>query len=198
MFDLKVINAVLGEMEEERGIPRERMLDAIEQSLATAYKKEFGKRGQIITCKFDIDAGTTVFNQIKIVVDESMLKPELQDGEEDVEEEEAEGEEGEKKVRFDEEKHIMLSTAKMIKRDANVGDELVFPLESKDDFGRIAAQTAKQVIMQKIREAEKDSALSEFGQKAGDIVMGSAGQEYRAADPRLQTCRRRDFRTRRP
>jgi N utilization substance protein A len=66
----------------------------------------------------------------------------------------------------------MLSTAKMIKRDAEVGDELSFPLESKDDFGRIAAQTAKQVIMQKIREAEKDSALAEFGQKAGDIVIG--------------------------
>ena len=174
MFDLKVIHAVLGEMEEERGIPRERMIDAIEQSLATAYKKEFGKRGQIITCKFDLEAGATVFSQIKIVVDESMLKPELADGEEEVEEEETEDEEGEKKIRFDEEKHIMLSTAKMIKRDTNVGDELVFPLESKDDFGRIAAQTAKQVIMQKIREAEKDSALSEFGQKAGDIVMGFA------------------------
>ncbi len=174
MFDLKVIHAVLGEMEEERGIPRERMIDAIEQSLATAYKKEFGKRGQIITCKFDLEAGATVFNQIKIVVDESMLKPALEEGEEEVEEEETEDEEGEKKIRFDEEKHIMLSTAKMIKRDANVGDELVFPLESKDDFGRIAAQTAKQVIMQKIREAEKDSALSEFGQKAGDIVIGFA------------------------
>lgn len=174
MFDLKVINAVLGEMEEERGIPRERMIDAIEQSLATAYKKEFGKRGQIITCKFDLDAGGTVFNQVKIVVDEGMLKPDLAEGEEEVEEEETEDEDGEKKIRFDEEKHIMLSTAKMIKRDAQVGDELTFPLESKDDFGRIAAQTAKQVIMQKIREAEKDSALSEFGQKAGDIVMGFA------------------------
>jgi transcription termination/antitermination protein NusA len=174
MFDLKVINAVLGEMEEERGIPRERMIDAIEQSLATAYKKEFGKRGQIITCKFDLDGGGTVFNQIKIVVDESMLKPELADGEEEVEEEENDEEEGEKKIRFDEEKHIMLSTARMIKRDAEVGDELTFPLESKDDFGRIAAQTAKQVIMQKIREAEKDSALAEFGQKAGDIVLGFA------------------------
>jgi transcription termination/antitermination protein NusA len=173
MFDLKVIHAVLGEMEEERGIPRERMLDAIEQSLATAYKKEFGKRGQIITCKFDLESGTTTFNQVKIVVDESMLKPELADGEEEPEEEESE-EEGEKKVRFDEEKHIMLSTARMIKRDTEVGDELVFPLEPKDDFGRIAAQTAKQVIMQKIREAEKDSALSEFGQKAGDIVLGFA------------------------
>ena len=172
MFDLKVIHAVLGEMEEERGIPRERMIDAIEQSLATAYKKEFGKRGQIITCKFDLEGGMTIFNQVKIVVDESMLKPELADGEEDVEEEETEDEEGEKKIRFDEEKHIMLTTAKMIKRDAQIGDELTFPLESKDDFGRIAAQTAKQVIMQKIREAEKDSALAEFGQKAGDIVIG--------------------------
>ena len=76
MFDLKVINSVLGEMEEERGIPRERMLAAMEEALATAYRKEFGKRGQILTCAFDMDTGTTTFNQIKIVVDASMLKPE--------------------------------------------------------------------------------------------------------------------------
>lgn len=178
MFDLKVINSVLAEMEEERGIPRERMLDAMEQALATAYKKEFGKRGQIITCKFDLNVGTTTFNQIKIVVDESMLKPEPEldeEGnpiEEETEEEAEDGDEGDKKVRFDDEKHIMISTARMIKKDVQLGEELVFPLENKDDFGRIAAQTAKQVIMQKIREAEKDSALSEFGQKAGDIVVG--------------------------
>lgn len=176
MFDLKVINSVLAEMEEERGIPRERMLDAMEQALATAYKKEFGKRGQIINCKFDLSVGTTTFNQIKIVVDESMLKPEPElDGEGnplEEEPEENEAEDGEKKVRFDDEKHIMISTARMIKKDAKLGEELVFPLENKDDFGRIAAQTAKQVIMQKIREAEKDSALAEFGQKAGDIVVG--------------------------
>ncbi len=171
MFDLKVINAVLQEMEEERGIPREKMIDAIEQSLATAYKKEFGKRGQIVTAKFDLNTGATNFSQIKIVVDESMLKPELAEGEEVTEEEEVE-EEGEKKVRFDDEKHIMISTARMIKKDVQLGEELVFPLEPKDDFGRIAAQTAKQVIVQKIREAEKDAALAEFGQKAGDIVIG--------------------------
>lgn len=180
MFDLKVINSVLAELEEERGIPRERMIDTIEQALATAYKKEFGKRGQIITCKFDMDTGTTTFNQIKIVVDESMLKPEPEldedgnpieeEGEEVTDDTDAE----EKKVRFDEEKHIMINTARMIKKDVELGEELVFPLESKDDFGRIAAQTAKQVIMQRIREAEKESALSEFGQKAGDIVIGHA------------------------
>lgn len=171
MFDLKVINAVLTEMEEERGIPREKLINAIEQSLATAYKKEFGKRGQIITAKFDINTGTTIFNQIKIVVDESMLKPELADGE--VEETESEEiNENDTRVRFDEEKHIMISTARMIKKDVQINDELVFPLEAKEEFGRIAAQTAKQVIVQKIREAEKDAALAEFGQKAGDIIVG--------------------------
>lgn len=174
MFDLKVINSVLGEMEEERGIPRERMMAAIEEALAMAYKKEFGKRGQIVTCEFDMDTGTTNFNQIKIVVDESMLKPEPELDEEGnpIEEEEEEVDEDDTRVRFDEEKHIMISTAKMIKKDVQLGDELIFPLEPKDDFGRIAAQTAKQVIMQKVREAEKESALSEFGQKAGDIVIG--------------------------
>jgi N utilization substance protein A len=172
MFDLKVIHSVLGELEEERGIPREKMIDAIEQALATAYKKEFGKRGQIVTCRFDLASGDTIFNQVKIVVDESMLRTdEPVEGEEEAEEELViDGET--KKVRFDEEKHIMIDTARMIKRDVELGEELVFPLESKDDFGRIAAQTAKQVIVQKIREAEKESALAEFGQKAGDIVMG--------------------------
>lgn len=171
MFDLKVIHSVLGELEEERGIPREKMIDAIEQALATAYKKEFGKRGQIVTCRFDLASGDTIFNQVKIAVDESMLRTdEPVEGEEENEEEISL--DGTKKVRFDEEKHIMIDTARMIKRDVELGEELVFPLESKDDFGRIAAQTAKQVIVQKIREAEKESALAEFGQKAGDIVMG--------------------------
>ena len=179
MFDLKVIHSVLGEMEEERGVPRAKMMDAIEQALATAYKKEYGKRGQVIRAAFDLDAGTTNFEQLKTVVDESMLKPELADGEEpDKEEEEEPTEEladGEvRKVRFDAEKHIMIDNAKLIKKDVELGEELIFPLEGKDDFGRIAAQTAKQVIIQKIREAEKESALAEFGQKEGDIIMGHA------------------------
>lgn len=172
MFDLKVINSVLEEMENERGIPREKMFDAIEQALATAYKKEYGKRGQIVRATFDINTGVTHFNQVKIVVDETMLKPELEDGEEDEPlTDELEDMDG-KLVRFDPEKHIMIENARLIKKDVTLGDELVFPLESKDDFGRIAAQTAKQVIIQKVREAEKDAAMQEFGQKEGDIVTG--------------------------
>lgn len=172
MFDLKVINSVLLEMEEERGIPKERMMEAIEQALATAYKKEFGKRGQIVRASFDIATGTVNFEQVKIVVDESMLKPEGEEDELEPEVEEAVVPSEEKQVRFDSEKHIMVDTARLIKKDVVPGEELIFPLEPKDDFGRIAAQTAKQVIIQKVREAEKDAALSEFGQKEGDIVTG--------------------------
>jgi len=184
MFDLKVIHSVLTEMEEERGIPRERMMEAIEQALATAYKKEFGKRGQIIRANFDLSTGSTNFEQIKIVVDETMLKSDEEVNEE-VEakehhhkdhnkEEEVLIPTEERKVRFDPEKHIMIDSARLIKKDVALGEELIFPLEPKDDFGRIAAQTAKQVIIQKVREAERDAAISEFGQKEGDIVMGHA------------------------
>jgi N utilization substance protein A len=172
MFDLKVINSVLGEMEDERGIPRARMIDAIEQALATAYKKEFGKRGQIVRAHFDIATGTTTFEQVKIVVDETMIRDEDEEGEDEALADEDTLLIGDRKVRFDPEKHIMIENARLIKKDVAVGDELIFPLEAKDDFGRIAAQTAKQVIIQKIREAERDSALAEFGQKAGDVVVG--------------------------
>ncbi len=179
MFDLKVIHSVLDQMEDERGISREKMIDAIEQALATAYKKEFGKRGQIIRANFDITSGDTIFNQIKIVADDTTVRMDDQvdhetEGDErhHVEPVEKPSDDGDLRVRFDPEKHILIETARLIKKDVTVGDELVFPLEPKDDFGRIAAQTAKQVIIQKIREAEKESALKEFGQKAGDIIIG--------------------------
>ena len=173
MFDLKVINSVLDQMEEERGISREKMMDAIEQALATAYKKEYGKRGQIIRADFDIATGTTEFSQVKIVVDESMVRLDEDEKEDESKKPtEADEDKEEQKVRFDPEKHIMIEDARRIKKDVELEEELVFPLESKEDFGRIAAQTAKQVIIQKIREAEKEAALTEFGQKEGDIVLG--------------------------
>ncbi|MBT3283000.1 transcription termination/antitermination protein NusA [bacterium] len=169
MFDLKIINSVIDQLEEERGIPREKTLEAIESSLATAYKKEYGKRGQIVRAKFDIASGKTEFYQVKIVVDESMIKMEEEE-EETTESEEATTDE---RVRFNSEHHILIEDAVKMKKDAKLDDELVFPLEEKEDFGRIAAQTAKQIIMQKIREAEKVSVLDEFGQRQGEIVNGT-------------------------
>jgi N utilization substance protein A len=170
MFDLKVINSVLGELEEERGIPRAKVIEAIEAALATAYKKEYAKRGQIIRAQLDLNTGTTEFSQVKEVVDESTVALD------DAEQEDRFAEDGTKLPElpeFNSEQHIMLNDAKLIKRDAKVGDELVFALEMKDDYGRIAAQTAKQVIIQKIREAEKVSVVAEFGKRQGEIVSGT-------------------------
>ena len=169
MIDLKVIHSVLGQLEEERGIPKEKIIEAIELALATAYKKEYGKRGQVIRATFDLNSGKADFLQVKKVVDESTVI--FRD--ENDEEEPTPREEGDEREYFDEEKHILIANAKKIKRDAVLGDELIFPLELKDDFGRIAAQTAKQVIIQKIREAEKVSVLKEYGQKEGTIVSGT-------------------------
>ncbi len=168
MFDLKVMNSVLGELEEERGIPRAKVLEAIEAALATAYKKEYAKKGQIIRAHLDMNTGTTEFSQVKTVVDKSTV---VFEEDLDNEPEPAEGEE--EKPLYNPEQHILLDDAKFIKRDAKVGDEIVFPLEMKDDYGRIAAQTAKQVIIQKIREAEKVSVVAEYGARQGEIVSGT-------------------------
>ncbi len=185
-MDLKTIHSVLGEFE-ERGITKEVMFDAIESAMATAYKKEYGKRGQVIRGKLDMNTGTVVFEQVKTVVDDTMVRfPE--EGEEfeelpqhhphhDREEEVAEGE----LPRYDAEKHMLIDDARRIKRDTQLNDEIIFPLEPQDDFGRIAAQTAKQVVIQKIREAEKLSILEEFGHKKGDIVSGVVQRMERGA-----------------
>lgn len=170
MFDLKVINSVLDQLEEERGIPKEKTLEAIEMALATAYKKEYGKRGQIVRAKFDLKSGSTEMNQVKIVVDDSKVFMDKESLEEALEEAE---EKDDDRVLYNPEHHILLPDAQKIKKGAKVGDEIIFPLESKGDYGRIASQTAKQVIMQKIREAERTSVLKEFGEREGEIISGT-------------------------
>lgn len=174
MFDLKVMNSVLGELEEERGIPREKVIEAIEAALATAYKKEYAKKGQIIRARLDMNTGTPEFEQVKEVVDESTVRF-VEEDEEGVKEPSLDTDSNPvpELPRFNSEQHILLQDAKLIKRDAEVGQELVFPLEIKGDYGRIAAQTAKQVIIQKIREAEKVSVVAEFGKRQGEIVSGT-------------------------
>ena len=179
MFDLKVINSVVQQLEEERGIPREKTLEAIAMSLATAYKKEYGKKGQIVRASFDENSGSVEFWQVKIVVDRNQV---IMEGDEEMEHEELkDANVDDIKIRFNPEQHMLIEDAKKIKRDAAIGDELVFPLEAKADFGRIAAQTAKQIIIQKIREAEKVSVMGEYGAKEGEIVAGTVQRVERGA-----------------
>ncbi len=169
MFDIKTMTLALDELEQDRGIKRDIVLKAIEEALAAAYKKEYGEKGQIIRSVFNPETGDLEFKQIKIVVDESLV---YQENSVDDTDQTVSNEEIEEKTRFNEEHHIMITTAKLIKKTAEIDDELEFPLETKSDFGRIASQTAKQVVMQKIREAERTSMLEEFGEREGQIVTG--------------------------
>lgn len=184
MIDLKVLNAVLDQMEEERGVPKTKLLEAIEAALATAYKKEYGKKGQIVRARFDVASGTTEFFQVKIVVDETRVIPETaEEAREAAEAEEkiVDASKIDTRVHFNPEHHIMIDDARRIKKGVSLDDEIVFPLELKDDFGRIAAQTAKQVIIQKIREAEKSAVFAEFGEREGEIVTGTIQRTERGA-----------------
>jgi len=171
------MHSALQQLEVEKGISREKIIKTIEDALSAAYKKDFGKKSQIVHAKFDPENGEMSFSQIKYAVDESMLKTD-DDENEDVgpvvpikHDTASEGSEI-KKVRFNPEHHIMLDEAQKIKKNVKAGDEMIFPLETKDDFGMIAAQTAKQVIIQRIREAEKESILNEFKKRQGEIISG--------------------------
>ncbi|TSC70149.1 MAG: N utilization substance protein A [Parcubacteria group bacterium Gr01-1014_46] len=170
MIDLKVVSSVLAQLEEERGIPKEKILEAIELALATAYKKEYGKKGQIIRAKFDVNSGKTEMFQVKKVVDDTTVVMD----EDDLPEFDPLTAETEATIElYNPEHHIMIDNARKIKKNVALGEEMIFPLEAQDDYSRIAAQTAKQVIMQKIREAEKVSIMSQYGQREGEIVTGT-------------------------
>lgn len=175
MLDVKALNVALDTLEQEKRVPREKIIDAVEKSLAAAYQKEYGKKGQLIKCNINFETGETTFEQIKIVVDESTVRM-IDEEEEERERLEREENPTDEEVillpRYNEEKHILISTAKLLKKNAELGDEISFSLENKNDFGRIAAQTAKQVIVQKIREAENESIADEFETKEGSIVSG--------------------------
>ena len=178
MFDLKTIGLVLGQLEEEKGLSRAVVLNAIEEALASAYKKEFGKRGQMIRAKFDLDSGSVEYVQVKTVVrPEDVL--ELPEGETMPDQEDLPEEE--RKIRFNPEQHLFLDSARLIKTTADIGEELIFPLESQTEFSRVAAQTAKQVIMQKIRGAEKAYLAEQFGSRVGDIVQGTVERVERGS-----------------
>ena len=161
LLDLKSLNAALDELQQERGISRESVIDALSTALAAAYRREYGKRGQIIRATFNPQTGDMEFRQAKIVVDKTLVRAEDEElGDDD------------HRSRFNPEQHIMIEDARRIKKDAQLDEEISFPLESREDFGRIAAQAAKQVIMQKVREAERASIISEYGEREGEIVTG--------------------------
>ena len=176
-MDIKNFKVALAQIAEERGISPEKVIETIESAIATAYKKDYGEKGQKIKAKFNPVSGDVKFWQIKLVVDNSMLYTdeeieEMQERKEIPQDEARAGEEAPKKYVFNPEKHIMLVDAKKDYPKIKAAEEIEIPLVSKQDYGRIAAQTAKQVILQKIREAEKETISSEYRSKEGEIVSG--------------------------
>jgi len=130
---------------EEKGISKEAVIETIEAALAAAYRKDYGEKGQNIETTFDVKTGQTKVFEVQEVVEE-VEKPG---------------------------RELIVEEAKKLKKDAEVGDEIKTEVTPKEiNFGRIAAQTAKQVIAQKIREAEKNAVYSAYKDRVGELING--------------------------
>ena len=184
------------QVSEDKKIPLESILETIEAALAAAYRKDFGDKLQNIKVEFDMETGGFKVTDIKEIV-EDKLKEEYEKIKEEkmrLAELEAEGkltEEQKQKIEEDRQKEVKvmedeeevkkfnpktmigLSDAKEIKKSAKLGDELIQKLEVPGEFGRMAAQTAKQVVIQKLREAERNLVLNEFKDKIGELLTGT-------------------------
>ena len=143
-MDLKTFTSAVYQLAEERGISREKVMEIVEQAIAAAYKKEYGEKGQKIVAKLDPKTGKAKFWRVKIVVDKNQL---LSDKEiKDIQKGKLKKEELEGKIKFNPQRHVILEEAKKINPKIKVGEEIKIPLPSREKFGRIATQTAKQVI----------------------------------------------------
>lgn len=197
MFDIKQFLLAIKQIAEEKGISDQIVLETVEAAIAAAYKRDYGKKGQVIRAKLDPETGSVKMTQIHYVVEGAdeegnitgQLPQKLIEEKPDFTEmegrfrrrelppqapengEEKSGE-GEVKIKFNPEKHILLEEVKKKNKKIKVGDEFVTELETRTDFGRIAAQTAKQVVIQRLREAERSAVFEEFKKKEGEIISG--------------------------
>jgi len=172
---------------DEKGLNYETVIEAVESALAAAYRKDFGNRQQNIKVKFDVETGKIQAWDVKEVVediDEEKLtadQEELSKRREQAREEEREltEEETADLAQFNPKTQMMLKNAKEHDKKVKVGATLEIVLEVPGDFGRMAAQTAKQVIMQKLREAERNTVFEDFKGQEGKIVQGTVQRRDR-------------------
>ena len=167
---------------DERGIPQEQVIEALEAALAAAYRKDFGEKNQNIKVEFDLKTGDSHVFDVKTVVEDVPPEEEgvtnEQEQQEDQKGEQTESADGqeqaeeEERRRFNPKTDIQLSDIRVTKSDAEIGDEIRTSLTVPAEYGRMAAQTAKQVIIQKIREAERTILFDTFKGKEGAIVIG--------------------------
>ena len=158
---LKAVDLV----EKEKGIDREIIFGAMEQALAAAYKKNFNAKTNVKVLINRETGDIKVYSYLMVVDDEKEEK--ILEGEEELDEMEEE---------LDPDTIISLTEARKIDKSLNVGDTIDTEVTPKD-FGRVATSTAKQVLIQKIREAERNSILDDFGDKQDELLIGTVELE---------------------
>ncbi len=162
---------------EEKNISYESIVETIEAALAVAYRKDFGEKNQNIKVTFDPKTAKALVFDVKTVVPDEKaekteaLKAELQKKKD--EGEEVELTEEQKEEWFNPKTEITLSEAKKIKKGMKVGEEIRTELFPPTAYGRMAAQTAKQVIIQRIREAERNTIFKEYKGREKEILNGT-------------------------
>jgi len=172
------IVAALKQICEEKKIPMDLVLQALEQALAAAYRKDFGEKDQNIRVEFNPETGKMRIFDVKTVVKTIERKNEKEETvlfvplEKEKQEEKREGEEKKTERRFNAKTDITLKEAKKIKKKAKLGEEIKQELKAPSGFGRVAAQVAKQVIVQRLNEIEKDVLYQEFKNKEGKVLTG--------------------------
>lgn len=143
--------AAIQQLSLEKNIPEDRIFETVEAAIAAAYRRDFGHPEQHIRVQMDREkGGFEVFQVFDIVANQEELE--------------------------ESERQITLEDAQKDKPELQVGDEYIIALPHHDDFGRIAAQTAKQVIVQRIREAEREILFDEFKHKENQLLTGTVQQ----------------------
>jgi len=171
---------------DEKKLSYEAVLDTIQAALAAAYRKDFGEKNQNVQVEFNPETGEMKAYDVKTVVADVDLEAEAVEVEklkEDyavkVKEAEEKGEvvpEMEPYKRFNPKTEWMITEAKAEYPKAKLDEIIRRPLEIQAAFGRMAAQTAKQVIIQKLREAERENIFGEYKGREGEVVIGTVGR----------------------
>ena len=177
----KEFKKALDNIVKEKDIDPEVVYNAMELALTSAYKKNFNSKTNVKVL-FDRATGEIkVYSFLTVVEDDKMTKEEYEDylfehytDEDEEDEEETEGEETPN--YFNPETEIKLTEAKKLDKTLEIGDTIDTEVTPKD-FGRVAAATAKQVVVQKIREADRNSIMEEFGDKQDELLIGTVALE---------------------
>jgi N utilization substance protein A len=172
MENIEQVHAAIQQICDEKNISLDAVVETIEAALAAAYRKDFGEKNQNVKVEFSLETGDMKVFDVKTVVEDVDLEAQ----ENDIAEQEARRQNGEEIPeeelikRFNPRTEIMLSEARLIKADAELNEEIWTKLEIPSNFGRMAAQTAKQVIIQRLREAERQTVFDEFKDREGKVI----------------------------